>query len=140
MPKRRRRAPISSWLPQIDAMFPDEPLVTVRVRHLGDILEGHHRPGHFDGVATIVAKLFGLSGPCYAYFGEKDYQQLVIVRRLVADLSLPVVVVPCPTVRQPDGLALSSRNDYLTPTERNGRAGPLLVPAGGQTLRGGARA
>ncbi len=110
--------------PQIDAMFPEEPLVTVCVKHLGDILEGHHRPGHFDGVATIVTKLFGLSGPCYAYFGEKDYQQLVIVRRLVADLSSPVVVVPCSTVRQPDGLALSSRNEYLTPIERD--AAPVL--------------
>jgi pantoate--beta-alanine ligase len=110
--------------PQIATMFPEEPLVTVCVKHLGDILEGHHRPGHFDGVATIVTKLFGLSGPCYAYFGEKDYQQLVIIRRLVADLSSPVVVVPCSTVRQPDGLALSSRNDYLTPTERD--AAPVL--------------
>jgi pantoate--beta-alanine ligase len=110
--------------PQVDAMFPEEPLVTVCVKHFGDILEGQHRPGHFDGVATIVTKLFGLSGSCYAYFGEKDYQQLVIVRRLVADLSSPVVVVPCSTVRQPDGLALSSRNDYLTPAERD--AAPVL--------------
>jgi pantoate--beta-alanine ligase len=75
-------------------------------------------------VATVVTKLFALSGRCYAYFGEKDYQQLVIVRRLVADLSLPVVVVPCSIVRQPDGLALSSRNEYLTPTER--AAAPVL--------------
>ena len=77
------------------------------------------RPGHFDGVATMVTKLFARSaGPCCAYFGEKDYQQLVIVRRLVTDLSLPVVVVACPTVREPDGLALSSRNAYLSPEER----------------------
>ena len=101
---------------------------------------GAHRPGHFDGVATIVTKLFGLSGPCYAYFGEKDYQQLVIVRRLVADLSLPGGRGACSTVREPDGLALSSRNAYLTPTERAAAPGPLLVPAGGQTRRGGARA
>jgi pantoate--beta-alanine ligase len=110
--------------PPADAMFPEEPVVTVRVRHLGDVLEGRHRPGHFDGVATVVTKLFALSGRCYAYFGEKDYQQLVIVRRHVADLSLPVVVVPCSIVRQPDGLALSSRNEYLTPTER--AAAPVL--------------
>jgi pantoate--beta-alanine ligase len=110
--------------PPTEAMFPEEPLVKVHVQHLGDVLEGHHRPGHFDGVATIVTKLFGFSGQCYAYFGEKDYQQLVIVRRLVADLSQPVVVVACSTVRQPDGLALSSRNDYLTPTERE--AAPVL--------------
>jgi pantoate--beta-alanine ligase len=105
-------------------MFPEEPAVTVRVKHLGDVLEGHYRPGHFDGVATVVTKLFGLSGPCYAYFGEKDYQQLVIVRRLVAALSLPVAVVPCSTVREPDGLALSTRNEYLTPLER--AAAPVL--------------
>jgi pantoate--beta-alanine ligase len=110
--------------PPMDAMFPEEPVVTVRVKHLGEVLEGHHRPGHFDGVATIVTKLFGITGPCYAYFGEKDYQQLVIVRRLVADLSLPVGVVPCTTVREPDGLALSSRNEYLTPIERG--AAPVL--------------
>ncbi len=110
--------------PPRDTMFPEEPLVTVRVRHLGDVLEGRQRPGHFDGVATIVTKLFALSGPCYAYFGEKDYQQLVIVRRVVGDLSMPVVVVPCATVRQPDGLALSSRNEYLSPTER--AAAPVL--------------
>ncbi|MGD0811276.1 MAG: pantoate--beta-alanine ligase [Acidimicrobiales bacterium] len=110
--------------PPTDAMFPEEPLVTVRVKHLGDVLEGIHRPGHFDGVATIVTKLFGISGPCYAYFGEKDYQQLLIVRRLVADLSFPIVIVPCSTVRQPDGLALSSRNGYLTPPEL--AAAPVL--------------
>jgi pantoate--beta-alanine ligase len=110
--------------PTTEAMFAEEPLVTVRVKQLSDVLEGRHRPGHFEGVATIVTKLFALSGPCYAYFGEKDYQQFVIVRRLVADLSLPVVVVPCPTVRQPDGLALSSRNEYLSPTER--AAAPVL--------------
>jgi pantoate--beta-alanine ligase len=110
--------------PPTDAMFPEEPLVTVRVKHLGEVLEGRQRPGHFDGVATVVTKLFALSGPCYAYFGEKDYQQLVIVRRVVDDLSLPVVVVPCSTVRQPDGLALSSRNEYLSPAER--AAAPVL--------------
>lgn len=104
--------------PPTAAMYPEEPLVTVRVKRLGEILEGRHRPGHFDGVATVVTKFFGLAGPCRAYFGEKDYQQLVIVRRLAADLSLPVEVVACPTVREPDGLALSSRNAYLAPAER----------------------
>jgi pantoate--beta-alanine ligase len=106
--------------PTTAAMYPEEPLATVRVKQLGEILEGRHRPGHFDGVATVVTKFFGLSGPCRAYFGEKDYQQLVIVRRLVADLSLPVEVVACPTVREADGLALSSRNAYLGPAERIG--------------------
>jgi pantoate--beta-alanine ligase len=104
--------------PGTEAMYPEEPLVTVHVKRLGEILEGRHRPGHFDGVATVVAKFLALSGPCRAYFGEKDYQQLVVVRRLVTDLSLPVDVVPCPTVREPDGLAMSSRNAYLGPAER----------------------
>jgi pantoate--beta-alanine ligase len=104
--------------PSRSAIFPEEPLVTVRVKRLADVLEGALRPGHFDGVATVVTKLLAICGPCDAYFGEKDYQQLVIVRRLVTDLSLPVAVVACPTVREPDGLALSSRNDYLGPDER----------------------
>ena len=106
------------------AMFAEEPLATVRVKRLDDILEGRRRPGHFEGVATIVTKLLALAGPCFAYFGEKDFQQLVIVRKLVEDLSLPAAVVACPTVREPDGLALSSRNRYLTPEER--RAAPVL--------------
>jgi pantoate--beta-alanine ligase len=106
------------FAPSTAAMFPEEPCVTVHVNRLADVLEGAHRPGHFDGVATVVAKLLALAGPCHAYFGEKDYQQLVVVRHLVADLSLPVVVVACPTVREPDGLALSSRNRYLSTPER----------------------
>ncbi len=106
------------FAPPTAAMFPEEPRVTVRVNRLADVLEGAHRPGHFDGVATIVTKLLALAGPCLAYFGEKDYQQLVVVRHLVTDLSLPVVVVGCPTVREPDGLALSSRNAYLSIPER----------------------
>jgi len=110
--------------PPAGAMFPEEPLVRVRVEGLGEVLEGAARPGHFAGVATVVTKLLALAGPCSAYFGEKDYQQLVVVRRLVAELSLPVVVVPCPTVREPDGLALSSRNAYLSSAERE--AAPVL--------------
>jgi len=109
-------APVTIWS--------QEPLVTVRVKQLADVLEGARRPGHFDSVATVVTKLFVIAGPCYAYFGEKDYQQLLIVRRLVSDLSLPVVVVNCPTIREPDGLALSSRNAYMTPAER--QAAPVL--------------
>ena len=112
------------FAPPREAMYPEEPLVSVAVRKLADGLEGGRRPGHFDGVATVVTKLLALAGPCYAYFGEKDYQQLVIVRRLVKDLSLPAVVVACPTVRETDGLALSSRNAYLSPAER--RSAPAL--------------
>jgi pantoate--beta-alanine ligase len=106
------------FVPTDREMFPEPPLTTVAVPALSKDLEGAARPTHFDGVATIVAKLFALAGPCRAYFGEKDYQQLAVIRRLTADLSLPIDVVGCPTVRDTDGLALSSRNAYLTPQER----------------------
>ena len=115
------------FAPPIDDMYPDgAPAVTVHVAG-EDVLEGASRPGHFDGVATVVAKLFNLAGPCRAYFGEKDWQQLRVVRRLVADLSFPVEVVACPTVREADGLALSSRNVRLSPEER--RAATVLYRA-----------
>ena len=81
------------------------------------------RPTHFAGVATVVAKLFAIAGPCRAYFGEKDFQQLAVVRRLAADLSFPVEVVGCPTVREPDGSAMSSRNVYLDADERTAATG-----------------
>jgi pantoate--beta-alanine ligase len=91
----------------------------VHVAGLADVLEGAERPGHFDGVAAVVAKLLVATGECRAYFGEKDFQQLCVVRRLVDDLSLPCEVVGCETVREPDGLALSSRNARLSPTGRS---------------------
>jgi pantoate--beta-alanine ligase len=106
------------FAPTSDELWPETPRTSVHVEGLTTLLEGSVRPGHFDGVATIVAKLFALCGPCWAYFGEKDFQQLAVIRRMVADLSMPVEVFGCPTVRDPDGLALSSRNVYLTAEER----------------------
>ncbi len=106
------------FAPTTAELWPHAPTTSVRVEGLTEALEGSSRPGHFDGVATIVTKLFSLAGPCWAYFGEKDYQQLAVVRRMAADLSLPVEVIGCPIVRDPDGLALSSRNAYLTSDER----------------------
>jgi pantoate--beta-alanine ligase len=116
------------FAPEEAEMYPDgPPQVTVDPGPLGERLEGASRPGHFRGVLTVVAKLFGLAGPCRAYFGEKDAQQLALVRRMAADLETPVTVVGCPTVRDPDGVALSSRNARLTPEER--RAAPALFDA-----------
>ena len=110
------------FAPSVSEMYP-EPLATrVSVTGVGEGLEESSRPGHFAGVATVVAKLFAIAVPCRAYFGEKDYQQLLVVTRLAADLSLPVEVVGCPTVRDGDGLALSSRNGYLSEEERQAAA------------------
>jgi pantoate--beta-alanine ligase len=107
------------FVPEVDEMLGSVPRsVTVDPGPLGTILEGASRPGHFRGVATIVTKFFALVGPDAAYFGEKDFQQLVIVRSLVDELSFPIKVVACPTVREPDGLAYSSRNARLDATAR----------------------
>lgn len=107
------------FAPSVEEMYPDgEPEVTVDPGPLGERLEGASRPGHFRGVATIVAKLFDTVGPCTAYLGEKDAQQLAVIRRMVRDLSLPVDVRGCPVVREPDGLAHSSRNRLLSPEQR----------------------
>ncbi len=115
------------FAPGVDEMYPGgTPEVTVDAGPLGDRLEGASRPGHFRGVATVVAKLFHVVGPCAAYFGEKDAQQLVVVRRMVHDLSFPVDVIACPTVREADGLAMSSRNAHLSPEERDA-AGCLFL-------------
>lgn len=105
------------FAPSSDQMWPRPPTTSIRVEGLTEHMEGASRPGHFEGVATIVAKLFSLSGACWAYFGEKDFQQLAVIRRMVSDLSLPVEVISCPTVRDTNGLALSSRNAYLTEEE-----------------------
>jgi pantoate--beta-alanine ligase len=105
------------FAPSVEEMWPEPPATTVHVAGISEVLDGASRPGHFDGVATIVSKLFGLAGRCWAYFGEKDFQQLAVVRRMVEDLSLPVFVIGCPIVRTTDGLALSSRNAYLRADE-----------------------
>lgn len=122
------------FTPAGDEMYPRPVLTTVSVARVSEGLEGATRPTHFAGVATVVAKLFAIVGPCRAYFGAKDFQQVAVVRRMVHDLSFPVEVVACPTRREPDGLAMSSRNVYLTPAER--AAAPVLYTA----LRAGAAA
>ncbi len=113
------------FCPTVDEMYPFGPsnvLTNVRVRGVADQLEGTHRPGHFDGVATVVAKLFAIVGACTAFFGEKDYQQLAVVRRMATDLSFQIKIVGVPTVRESNGLAMSSRNRYLTREQRDGAA------------------
>jgi pantoate--beta-alanine ligase len=113
--------------PSLSSMWPDYPAptpTTVSVRGIGDVLEGADRSGHFDGVASVVAKLFAVTGPCRAYFGEKDFQQLAVVRQMVRDLALDVEIVACPIVRDDDGLAVSSRNVQLS---SEGRAQALAL-------------
>ena len=112
------------FAPTVEEMYPAGFGTTVRVAGIGDDLEGAHRPGHFDGVATVVSKLLLQCLPDIACFGEKDYQQLLVVRHMARDLDIPVRIEGVATVREPDGLALSSRNVYLSPEER--RVAPLL--------------
>ena len=122
------------FVPSVAEMYPDGARTTVHVADLTDRLCGARRPGHFDGVTTVVAKLFSIVGPCTAYFGRKDAQQLAVVRRMAADLDLPVHVVGCPLVREPDGVAMSSRNSYLSSDDR--RRAAVLV----RSLRAAAEA
>lgn len=114
------------FVPDVAEMYPRglERSVRVQVPELTEILCGRFRPGHFEGVATVVAKLLNIVEPDIAVFGEKDYQQLAVIRRMVVDLLMPVEIIAAPTVREPDGLAMSSRNQYLTPSER--RIAPAL--------------
>ncbi|TDE94330.1 pantoate--beta-alanine ligase [Occultella glacieicola] len=108
------------FAPSVDEVYPGgEPQVRIVAGRMGELLEGEHRPGHFDGMLTVVHKLLNLTGPDVALFGQKDAQQLALVRRMVADLNMGVDVVAVPTVRDPDGLALSSRNVHLSRTDRS---------------------
>lgn len=104
--------------PSVEEMYGTEPMTSVRVRSITETLCGAQRPGHFDGVTLVVAKLFNIVAPDRAYFGRKDAQQAVVIERLVADLNMPIEIVVCPIVREDDGLALSSRNAYLDPQQR----------------------
>ncbi len=106
------------WLPNRESMYPPGFQTWITVEELGEPLEGKSRPGHFRGVATVVAKLFNAFTPDRAYFGQKDAQQVAVLRRMTRDLNFPVEIVVCPTVREPDGLAMSSRNAYLSFAER----------------------
>jgi len=106
------------FLPSVEEIYPEGSETFVDVGSVAEPLEGAIRPGHFRGVATVVLKLFNVVQPTRAYFGRKDAQQLAVIRRLVRDLDLPVEIVAMPTVREPDGLAMSSRNAYLSPAER----------------------
>lgn len=107
-----------AFIPSAQEMYPDEFATDVRVTAGIDILCDAHRPGHFDGVATVVTKLFLQVGADFAIFGEKDFQQLFIIKRLVADLNIPIKIIPAPTVRETDGLAMSSRNERLSQDDR----------------------
>ncbi|MGZ8764780.1 MAG: pantoate--beta-alanine ligase [Acidimicrobiia bacterium] len=107
------------FAPTVDEMYPEPTRTVVHVEGLTDGLCGAARPTHFDGVTTVVAKLFSIVGPCRAYFGRKDFQQLAVVRRMTTDLNLPIDVVGCPLVREIDGVAMSSRNAYLSEAERS---------------------
>jgi len=136
------------YAPAHEQMYPAEQMITVSPGPIGEVLEGTFRPGFFDGVLTVVLKLFNLVGPDVAVFGEKDAQQLALVSRMVCDLNLPVRIEPVPTVRDPDGLAISSRNRYLSAAERTTalalsralRAGAAAAGEGPDAVRAAAHA
>jgi len=130
------------FMPDVGEIYPNgsERATRVEVPGLSSILDGEFRPGHFEGVATVVAKLFHIVEPDVAVFGEKDFQQLTVIRRMVADLCMPISIIAATTVREPDGLAMSSRNQYLTDEER--RTAPIIhqtLQAAVERLRAGDR-
>ena len=128
------------FMPGAKEMYPEKPSVFVVVEGISDVLEGAVRPGHFRGVATVVAKLFAIVKPRVAYFGQKDFQQCVVIKRMVKGLNMDVEVSVLPTVREPDGLAMSSRNTYLNVDER--RASVILsraLKAGEELVKSGVR-
>jgi len=129
----RREGVDAAFVPSVEAMYPPDATTRVRVAALDDVLEGACRPGHFEGVATVVLKLFDAVRPDRAYFGQKDAQQAAVVTRLAGDLDTGVEVVVCPTVREPDGLALSSRNVF--PARRRAARGPVPVPGADRRQR-----
>jgi pantoate--beta-alanine ligase len=118
------------FLPQVEEMYPDgvkEAVPPIDLGGLDTVMEGAHRPGHFAGVIQVVKKLFDAVGSCKAYFGEKDFQQLAVIRKMVKEWSMPVKIIPCPIVRETDGLAMSSRNMRLTEEER--KIAPVISKA-----------
>ncbi|MFP3902652.1 MAG: pantoate--beta-alanine ligase [Armatimonadota bacterium] len=115
------------FAPTPGEMYPPDFCTYVNVTGITEVLCGAHRPGHFRGVTTVVTKLFNIIQPDRAYFGRKDYQQYIVLRQMANDLNIPVEIIPCETVREPDGLAVSSRNQYLTPEQR--RAAPTIYQA-----------
>lgn len=128
------------FAPSVAEMYPSKNLTFVDITELGEGLCGAKRPGHFRGVCTVVSKLFNIVTPDRAYFGEKDRQQLIIIERMVKDLNYNIQIVPCPTVREEDGLAMSSRNAYLSEEERRAaRVIPESLNLAYQTIAGGER-